>query len=45
MIKHIQAIDQQQPTNFLSVFVRFVGLMLKDTPMQIWKSSYMFAFI
>ena len=29
MVKHTQTISRQQPTNYLSVFDRFVGLALK----------------
>ena len=30
MVKQIQTIRRQKPTNCLSVFVHFVGLALKD---------------
>ena len=29
MVKHTQTIRRQQPTNYLSVFDHFVGLMLQ----------------
>ena len=29
MVEHIQIIGRQQPTNFLSMFDHFVGLVLK----------------
>ena len=30
MVKHIQTIRRQKPTNYLSVFDHFVGLRLKE---------------
>ena len=34
MVKHIQTIRRLLPTNFLSVFDQFVGLLLKGLKMK-----------
>ena len=36
MVKHTQTIHRQQPTNCLSVFNRFVGLVLKGLRITIF---------
>ena len=38
MVKHIQIIRWQQPSNFLSVFDHFVGLSLKGLTLEILRT-------
>ena len=40
MVKHIQAIRRQKPTNCLSVFDHFVGLWLKGCVRYIFASLF-----
>ena len=42
MVKYTQTIPWQQPTNFLSVFYHFVGLMLKGLRQNLANESLTF---